>query len=187
MLKNCAIFIFAGMCLVFANSSAATLITNGGFESDLTGWTCSTPGGNCGAGTFAGPQEGAKHFWGFDNGPGGLNSQAFTTTVGAMYSIDFFYGSSSASPANNMSLTVGDLTHSFTFASSGWSTYSATFSAVAAFTDLKFFFDTDPGTGTLWLDGIVVKSVSAVPEPSSLALLLLGFAGIFVLRRKKTI
>jgi hypothetical protein len=187
MRKRFANVIFAGVFLLFANSSFATLVTNGGFESDLTGWTCSAPGGSCGAGTFAGPQEGAKHFWGFDNGPGGLNSQAFATTIGAMYSIDFFYGSSAASPVNNLSLVVGDLSQSFTFASSGWSTYSATFSAVAAFTDLQFFFDTDSGSGTLWLDGIVVKGISSVPEPSSLALLLLGFAGVVFLRRRKAL
>ncbi|WP_240616519.1 PEP-CTERM sorting domain-containing protein [Marinobacter fuscus] len=174
--------------LIFAaQSSHASLITNGGFESGLAGWTCVTPGGNCGTASWGGPKEGSRHFYGYDNGPGGLSYQSFATNIGSTYSIDFFYGSSSTSPTNNLSLEVGDLAETFSFSTDdSWSSFSSTFTAISATTSLHFFFDTDGGSGTLWLDDIVVDAVVAsVPEPSSIALLGLALAGLSFARRKK--
>lgn len=184
MNKNILNAFVVGTLLFVAQGSHASLITNGGFESGLSGWTCAA--GSCGTGDMGGPQEGSYHFYGFDNGPGGLSYQSFATDIGATYSIDFFYGSFSPSPANNLSLKVGDLVQDFTFASSGWSSFSSTFTAISTSTSLDFFFDTDPGTGQIWLDGIVVDYVASVPEPASIALFGIGLAGLGFSRRKKT-
>ena len=181
-------------CLAFAalafdsQTSFASLISNGGFESGLTGWTCTTGGdGACGTGAFAtgGPKEGASHFWGFDNTSSpGMNSQTFGTTVGALYEVGFWAGSYAASPTNNLSLDVGDLSVGFSFAGAGWLPYySATFVATSASSMLEYSFDTDDGTGTLWLDDV---SVTVVPEPAILALLGFGLIRMAGARRKRT-
>ena len=181
---NNLVKVCAGGLLLFAQGSYASLITNGGFEDGLAGWTCSvTTSGQCvinNSGTTA--REGTSYFGGYENGPAGLSSQSFSTIVGNTYSISFFYGSSTSSPTNNLSLVVGDLTKSFDLQSFAWFSYSGAFTATSTSTSLMFLFDTDPGTGTLWLDGV---SVNPIPVPATAWLFGSGLIGLTGLARKR--
>ena len=181
--------------------SHANLITNGGFEDELTGWTCPESDGFCEASTTSGtPREGASYAWAYENdgrAPGTL-SQSFATDVGSTYSLSLWVGSSSASPSNNSGVNVGDYSNSFSFTGTddeNWQLVNATFEALDTTTTLQLLFDTDPGTGQLWFDDVSVEFLStgngggnggaAVPAPATPFLIGLGLLGLTGLRRRK--
>lgn len=161
-------------CLVTGVSTAqASVVTNGGFESSLTGWTCAVTNGSCGTSNFAAPPEGAFHFYGYQNSaPEGVLSQALSTVSGATYNISFLYNSSSNEPTNTLALDVGGLNEVLDVQVGIWNTFSGSFIATSATTDLSFLFRTVGGSGTLQLDNVVVDQVSAVPSPGTLPLVL---------------
>jgi choice-of-anchor C domain-containing protein len=123
-------------------------------------------------------------------GSTGAISQAFSTIAGQVYTLSFAYGnnpSSTSEAAAAFSIFGGSTLLSSSVASSnglGWSTYSGTFLANSATTILTFNNTIGGNNGGLLLDAV---SVSAVPEPSTWALMLLGFAGLgfFAYRRTK--
>lgn len=173
--------ILASSLLMATGASQASLVTNGGFESALSGWSCVVSDGNCGTGAFFGAPEGASHFFGFQNSaPAGELSQALATVAGASYSISFQYTSLTDEPSNTLAVEVGDLSEVLDVQVSVWKSYSGTFTAAAALTDLSFLFRTVGGSGTLGIDAVVVDRAGAVPLPASwtLALLALGLAGV---------
>jgi len=123
-------------------------------------------------------------------GQGGIGSlfQTFNTVAGQAYSLTFAYshnlfsGLSSASA----SLSVGDLVDTITHtggtnANLAWQTYANTFVASGATTTLTFINLTGGANEGIFLDAVSVTDVaanptSAVPEPATWAMLLIGFA-----------
>jgi len=177
---------FAAALAATGGLSHASLVTNGGFESGLAGWSCTAPSGDCGTGAFAGPPEGVAHFWGFQNAaPDGVLTQSLATGAGESYSISFQYNSSSDEPTNTLSLTVGDLIAVLDVQVGVWKTYSGSFTASGASTALDFLFRTLGGSGTVQLDAVVVDRLSTVPAPGGLALVLAALGLAAAARRKR--
>jgi len=166
-------------------ANAVNLVTNGGFESGLTGWTCSAPGGGCSTGTQSSIAafEGSSYFYGFDNvAPPGQLQQMLATDIGGVYQVSLAFNTNGTVPPNTLSLSAGDLNTSLGLAQRVWNTFTGTFTAPASSTALNLFFSTVPGSLTVFVDAV---SVSRVPEPGTLALLGLGLAGLGLSRRRK--
>lgn len=176
----------------FAGNAHATLITNGSFEESWTGWsdTCvSGVGGQCGAGTYASwfsNIDGNGKFYGYDNDGYGTLSQTFATTIGQQYLLSFFYTAYQVA-GNQLSFGTGSFADStFLALTTGWQESTSSFVATQSNTTLSFFYQTDPGTGTLGLDKIAVIP-SPTPEPETYAMLLagLGLMGSIARRKKQ--
>lgn len=178
----------AACALLTAGAAHASLVTNGSFETGLTGWACVAGGGNCFAGTQSGvtPVDGSSYFYGFDNvSPAGVLSQSLATVAGASYSISFAFNTNGAAPPNALSVIAGDLDQDLPVVQFAWGTYSSTFTAAGASTLLQFIFSTAGGSGTVFLDNVIVDRVGTVPVPPTLALVALGIAGLAATRRRQ--
>lgn len=122
----------------------------------------------------------------------GAISQTFGTIAGHTYNLSFYfsnnsYGSPQPAEAN---LTVGSLSDTIfhggaTPSVMDWTLYSGTFTALANSTTLTFTEnDTTPCcNGGIALDSV---SVTAIPEPATWAMMVLGFMGVgFMAYRRK--
>ena len=102
-------------------------------------------------------------------------------TVGQFYRITFAFEPDGGTPSFFSAFFGGVPLVSLTNpAASGFQSFSFLVQATAANESLAFNFRDDPGF--LFLDA---ASVSAVPEPATLALVALGLAGIGFSRRKQ--
>lgn len=184
----------AAALILAAGNSHANLISNGGFEDGLTGWTCTTAAnGGC-----FGEQpsdidayEGNSSFFGFSNGGLGTLSQGFANAAGATYSISLAFSTNDQlenPTSNSLILSVGDLSTNLALVIGQWSTFSSNFIANSTFSTVDFGFSTKPGTGTVRIDAVVVTLVrdpTPVPVPTPLVLIGLGLAGLGLSRRRK--
>lgn len=191
-------FLFAGaLTLAPASLSAAESLTNGGFEAPVVvgpccvtspptpipGWT-PTPNVNVVNGTFSSSagnlaKEGNQYLDLVGEGGTGSIAQSFATAIGQVYNLRFWYSHNLFSGLGSASarLSVGSLSDSFTHtggtnANLAWVFYSNSFTAGSASTTLTFTNTAGATNEGVFLDAV---SVTAVPEPSTWAMLILGF------------
>jgi PEP-CTERM motif len=169
---------------VASQASASTnLIINGSFETgDFTGWT---QGGNTGY-TFVAlsPFDGMTapdgvYFAALGPvGSDGTLSQTFVDVPGETYLASFYYASDGDTPNDFTvtgpgSLTLGPIVDD---SAHGFVEYYGSFVGSGLDT-ITFTFRNDPGY--LGLDDVsVTAETGTVPEPSTWAMMLLGFAGL---------
>jgi len=189
-----------GLFAMAAPPASANLISNGDFETgNFSGWTVTPSNGDVlvltGAdyqpccGTTGTAAELSNHFASF--GPGNIAisgvtiGQTFNTNAGQTYNYSFNYGAlGGGSEQLQFEIITGlstqiltavandDLDHVFQTMTG---TFTASSSATIVFGDLGGLVDTQANNVDFILDNV---SVTAVPEPSTWAMLLLGFAGL---------
>jgi hypothetical protein len=184
------------VCLVPAK---ADLITNGSFESGLTGWTVfSIPiNRNIGLDNQGGPGFDGL-FWFFLGGFDALGYVEQTVTgltSNTTYAVDFLMASETAISSDSLivSMTNGSLTPSQQFSAppssfTGWRTWvSREYDFVASGPSATVRFSSVP-LGQHFDVGFDNVSINAVPEPASIMLLwpcLLGVSGLAIARLRK--
>lgn len=172
------------LTLVWSWSANATLITNGGFETgDLTGWSC-TGADRCEVITTY-PHSGTYNMWGWDNSGFATLAQTIATSVGEMYDLSFWSHAHELSAGNILRYSIGGATPVLVSTTTSYIETMASFTASAATTTIELLFETDGGTGQWRIDDVSVTG-AAVPEPTTLALMGLGMAGIGYSRKRKT-
>ncbi len=184
------LFAFA---LAIAPAQATEYLNNGGFEAgDFTGWT---QGGNqdfttvvsgvSPNGEYLGPQGGSFYTYAGPADADGTLTQTFSDNAGDKLTVSgWVIGTGDAGPSH-----VDFLFNNLVIGSTGdpvlnqpWTQYS--FSVIATGSDIfSISFRDDPSF--LGLDSFSVSNISAVPEASTWAMIILGFVGIGFLSRRK--
>jgi choice-of-anchor C domain-containing protein len=188
-------------------SAAVNLIQNGSFEEGaynfdlpafntlnfgstvITGWTV---GGHSidwiDTHWVEGPAAGNRSVDLSGLGLGSVASQTFTVTPGQTYEVSFLMA---GNPDNGPSIKTLDVSlssssgHVFNFDTTGrslgamgWEEKSFTFVALGSTETIMFTSLGGGGPNPFYGPALDLVSVSAVPEPSTWALMLLGFAGV---------
>jgi hypothetical protein len=200
---------------MFASSAsfAANLIQDGGFESPnigaiwyqtfttpFDGWTptnvdiVSSLGAPGGAPAYEGVQYLDLVGTALDGTElsTGTISQTFATVAGRTYTLSFAYANNPWSTSTaSASISVDGLSDAVTHNTSSagdlnWSTYTNTFVATSSSATLTFNETVGSNNGGVLLDGV---SVAGVPEASTWAMMLAGFAGLSFLgfRARRTL
>jgi len=119
-----------------------------------------------------------------DSAPYGGVSQTIATTPGETYTIQFDVGSLGSAQVQVSAGSLLDVASS-TSTGFGWTTYSSTFTALAATTDIQLTgFSTSNGY-YIGLDNVIVTDAPSVPEPGSLLLVGLGGLAVPLLARRR--
>jgi hypothetical protein len=166
----------AALLVAYPAVAGPNLVVNGGFETgDFTGWTTdpvSYPMYLVNAPVEAG--NWAAQIAGYSYGPD-LLTQTIATTAGETYSLSFWVYQQNIGPQTFLDVTWdGVNVFSKTYLGSGdlpYQLYSAAVVGTGSDT-LQFSSANDPGW--TYVDNISV----AAPEPSTWAMMLVGFAGL---------
>jgi hypothetical protein len=110
--------------------------------------------------------------------------QNFATVVGQTYDVSFFYRARVDSN-EQFSFSAGSLAAILNdHVTNSWTQYTGSFVASNALSTITFTTFND-GTYGNFLDNVVVTAKAHVVESSPLVMLLIGFAGLVLIRRKK--
>ncbi len=202
--------LFGALMLAPVSASAADLITNGGFEDPnvsnaccstvppdaLPGWTVNFGNVNVVNGTFSSSNgnlahEASQYLDLVGQGGIGSISQVISTVAGQVYTLSFWYshnlfaGLGSASASVSVDGLSDSVTHSTgSNANLGWQLYSKNFTATGSSATLNFTNTAGAGNEGVFLDAVSISA--AVPEPSTWAMMFLGFGAIgFGMRKRK--
>jgi hypothetical protein len=163
----------------------SNLVTNGGFETnDFLGWTtvAASYGSAFGVYPSAGliaPHSG-DHYAGFGSW-GGIDDtilQSLATIPGESYTFTFWLAQDSTGNVNDFTASwngtpILALQNADVF---GWTEYTFTETATSSSTTIQFSGGDSGGPGYYDLDDVSVTA--AVPEPSTIAILLASAAGL---------
>jgi hypothetical protein len=134
------------------------------------------------AGGWPAPPVSSPNYLDLNGNTAGTIQQSFTTIVGQNYNLSFYFSNNpggSPHPATasvDVSLFSGNVQHDHATTSDlGWLFYTHNFTANSTSTTLQFAELDNCCNGGILLDSV---SVSAVPEPSTWAMIVLGFAGV---------
>ena len=171
--------IVSGLLASFGANAATNLVQNGGFETgDFTDWTTNAVSFPMYIVTSP-VEEGtyAAQIAGFSFGPDTL-SQTIATTSGDTYTLSFWRYQQNVGPSTFLDVTWdGTAVFSENLLGRGYNVPYQHFTASVVGTGsdtLVFTSANDPGF--TYVDNVSVSS--GVPEPSTWAMMLLGFAGL---------
>jgi len=166
-----------------APAHAGNIVVNGDFEAgDFSGWTVNDPSlGTFVSSAFGGYVPNTGQYFAALGASGllGTVSQDLNTTAGTTYTLDYYLASDGFTP-NEFAVAWGGTTllDQVNIPAQGYVEYTFQVTATGASTNLTFFERDD--SGFLSLDDVSANAipVNAIPEPCSLALFVLGMAGI---------
>lgn len=170
-------------CGVWGAAQAAdNVLVNGSFESGLASWTTAgfvLEGYDYGVGDIA--HSGSHAFYGGGIGALAYLTQSVMTSVGQTYDVTFWVYSDGYLPNRLQVLADGMVRYDMEDVKlQDFTRVSTTFTATQTLTQLQFALRND--AGALRLDSI---TVSAVPEPSTWALMALGISSLALARRRR--
>jgi hypothetical protein len=167
--------------------SALNLLSNGSFESgDFTGWSANDPSNSTLVyvgpfGTISGAEDGNYYVASGSVGVDATLSQTFSDSVGQKYEVTGWVASDGGSPSH---YSVGIDSNTFASANPasqiGWTEVSTTFIGTGSDT-LNIVSNNDQNYN--YFDNF---NVSAVPEPSTWAMMLIGFSGLAIAGYRRT-
>jgi choice-of-anchor C domain-containing protein len=168
----------------------------------VTGWTVTTNNVDVVSGGGSNPAafEGSQFLDLVGTGSTGGIAQSFATTVGQAYLLTFEYSNNPSNSPDAANVTVGsgendgsllssNVSHGGTTqANPNWTLFSEVFVANASTETLSFLETVGGNNAGVFLDDVVINTttVGAVPEPSTWAMMILGFCGLgFMAYRRK--
>jgi len=182
---------FVAAIALLEPNARAELVTNGGFETgDFSGWTTTDAPGTSsfyGVDTL-GPHNGNYSAFFGASGPGRDSiSQALATVAGQSYQISFFLDNSPGGDPSLFTASFGGITF-FNAPTSAFAFSRFDFSVTATGSNSVLDFSGYNGPGFYTLDSVSVNAINAnaVPEPNTLALVMIsGLAFSTVVRRRE--
>lgn len=185
MIKNKFLGLLAAVSFALPAVAAPTLINNGGFENGLVSWSCT--GADLCQTNSGYAHSGALGLVGFDNSGFATLSQTISTTAGLGY--DFSFWARRSDPVNGLRYQIDSGTIFTVAYTASFAQTLTTFTATGSSSTVKFFFDTDPGTGIVALDDVFVAAngtgAAALPEPAGVALVGVALLGLCAARRTR--
>ena len=203
-------FFVVGLAFSASNASAASLITNGGFEAPTVSGQYNsgqTPGGwtvDSGTidfiGSYWNAQGGSAQSVDLNGNSAGTLSQIFSSTIGETYRVEFYqsYNPDRVDNSRMMRLAIdtsrltsltpfGGATPTIGLSGNmNWERTIYDFVATNASTKLSFSTFSTDSSNTSWGMALDSVSVTAIPEPGEWAMMIagLGVVGLMVRRRR---